>query len=147
MVAMFFRWIHKKWGISLEDLTYTICKNTIYPSKLKLLAIFVTILVCKQHTLFQTDSAHAQFIIQRWSYLSDFFSQTWTDVSKNSSKTAKNTEVVFTKYFGGNVLASNLCLGYSSSAGQAHELFMTHWPRLLKTKICMFQDKLDIVTL
>ena len=24
--------------------------------------------------------------------LSDFFSQTWTDVSKNSSKTAKNTE-------------------------------------------------------
>jgi hypothetical protein len=28
-------------------------KNTIYQSKLKLLAIFVTILVCKQHTLFQ----------------------------------------------------------------------------------------------
>jgi len=25
-------------------------KNTIYQSKLKLLAIFVTILVCKQHT-------------------------------------------------------------------------------------------------
>jgi hypothetical protein len=40
-----------------------------YQSKLKLLAIFVTILVCKQHTLFQTDSARAQFIIQRWSYL------------------------------------------------------------------------------
>ena len=28
-------------------------KNTIYQSKLNLLAIFVTILVCKQHTLFQ----------------------------------------------------------------------------------------------
>ena len=38
----------------LVILTY---KNTIYQSKLKLLAIFVTILVCKQHTLFQTDSA------------------------------------------------------------------------------------------
>jgi len=24
--------------------------------------------------------------------------------------------VVFTKYFGGNVLASNLCLGYSNSS-------------------------------
>ena len=52
----------------LVILTY---KNTIYQSKLKLLAIFVTILACKQHTctLFQTDSALAQFIIQRWSYL------------------------------------------------------------------------------
>jgi hypothetical protein len=37
----------------LVILTY---KNTIYQSKLKLLAIFVTILVCKQHMLFQTDS-------------------------------------------------------------------------------------------
>ena len=44
-------------------------KNTIYQSKLKLLAIFVTILVCKQHTLFQTDSTRVQFIIQRRSYL------------------------------------------------------------------------------
>ena len=44
-------------------------KNTIYQSKLKLLAIFVTILVCKQHMLFQADSACAQFIIQRRSYL------------------------------------------------------------------------------
>ena len=43
-------------------------KNAIYQLKLKLLAIFVTILVCK-HTLFQTDSARAQFIIQRRSYL------------------------------------------------------------------------------
>ena len=50
----------------LVILTY---KNTIYQSKLKLLAIFVTILVCKQHMLFQTDSAHVQFIIQRQSYL------------------------------------------------------------------------------
>jgi hypothetical protein len=50
----------------LVILTY---KNTIYQSKLKLLAIFVTILVCKQHTLFQTDSARAQFIIQRRGYL------------------------------------------------------------------------------
>jgi hypothetical protein len=48
----------------LVILTY---KNTIYQSKLKLLAIFVTILVCKQHTLFQTD--RVQFIIQRQSYL------------------------------------------------------------------------------
>jgi hypothetical protein len=47
-------------------LTY---KNTIYQSKLKLLAMFVTILVCKQHTLFEVDSARAQFIIQRQSYL------------------------------------------------------------------------------
>jgi hypothetical protein len=37
----------------LVILTY---KNAIYQSKLKLLAIFVTILVCKQHMLFQTDS-------------------------------------------------------------------------------------------
>jgi hypothetical protein len=50
----------------LVILTY---KNAIYQSKLKLLAIFVTILVCKQHMLFQTDSARAQFIIQRQSYL------------------------------------------------------------------------------
>ena len=48
---------------TLVILTY---KNTIYHSKLKLLAIFVTILVCKQHTLFQTDSARAQFIIQSY---------------------------------------------------------------------------------
>ena len=41
----------------LVILTY---KNTIYQSTLKLLAIFVTILVCKQHTLSQTDSAHAE---------------------------------------------------------------------------------------
>jgi hypothetical protein len=41
-------------------------------SKLKLLAIFVTILVCKQHTLFQTDFARAQFIIQRQSYLDHY---------------------------------------------------------------------------
>ena len=34
-------------------------KNTIYQSKLKLLAIFVTILICKQHKLFQTYSAPA----------------------------------------------------------------------------------------
>jgi hypothetical protein len=34
----------------LVILTY---KNTIYQSKLKLLAIFVTILVCKQHTCFK----------------------------------------------------------------------------------------------
>jgi hypothetical protein len=47
----------------LVILTY---KNTIYHSKLKLLAIFVIILVCKQHTLFQTDSARAQFIIQSY---------------------------------------------------------------------------------
>jgi hypothetical protein len=44
-------------------------KNTIYQSKHKLLAIFVTILICKQHKLFQTDSTSAQFIIQRQSYL------------------------------------------------------------------------------
>ena len=44
-------------------------KNTIYQLKLKLLAIFATILVCKQHMLVQTDSVHAQFIIQRQSYL------------------------------------------------------------------------------
>jgi hypothetical protein len=50
----------------LVILTY---KNTIYQSKLKLLAMFVTILVCKQHTLFEVDSAHAQFITQRQSYL------------------------------------------------------------------------------
>jgi hypothetical protein len=50
----------------LVILTY---KNTIYQSKLKLLAIFVTILVCKQHMLFKTDPARAQFIIQRRSYL------------------------------------------------------------------------------
>jgi hypothetical protein len=50
----------------LVILTY---KNTIYQSKLKLLAIFVTILVCKQHMLFQTDSVRVQFIIQRRSYL------------------------------------------------------------------------------
>jgi hypothetical protein len=50
----------------LVILTY---KNTIYQSKLKLLVIFVTILICKQHKLFQTDSAHVQFIIQRRSYL------------------------------------------------------------------------------
>jgi hypothetical protein len=29
--------------------------------------------------------------------LSDFFSQTWTDVSKNSSKAAKNTEKWFSR--------------------------------------------------
>jgi hypothetical protein len=52
-----------------DKLVIPIYKNTIYQSKLKLLVIFVTILVCKQHTLFQTDSAHAQFIIQRRSYL------------------------------------------------------------------------------
>ena len=46
----------------LVILTY---KNKIYQSKLKLLAI----LVCKQHTLFQTDSVRVQFIIQRQSYL------------------------------------------------------------------------------
>ena len=50
----------------LVILTY---KNTIYQSKLKLLAIFVTILACEQHTPFQTDSARVQFIIQRRSYL------------------------------------------------------------------------------
>jgi hypothetical protein len=50
----------------LVILTY---KNTIYQSKLKLLAICVTILVCKQHTLFQADSARAQYIMQRRSYL------------------------------------------------------------------------------
>jgi hypothetical protein len=49
----------------LVILTY---KNTIYQSKLKLLAIFVTILVCKQHTLFEA-CARVQFIIQRRSYL------------------------------------------------------------------------------
>jgi hypothetical protein len=38
----------------LVILTY---KNAIYQSKVKLLAIFVTILVCKQHMLFQIDSA------------------------------------------------------------------------------------------
>jgi hypothetical protein len=51
---------------TLLILTY---KNTIYQLKLKYLVIFVTILVCKQHTLFQTDSARVKFIIQRGSYL------------------------------------------------------------------------------
>jgi hypothetical protein len=52
-----------------DKLVIPIYKNTIYQSKLKLLGIYVTILVCKQHTLFQTDSARVQFIIQRQSYL------------------------------------------------------------------------------
>jgi hypothetical protein len=50
----------------LVVLTYT---NAMYQSKFKLLAIFVIILACKQQMLFQTDSARAQFIIQRRSYL------------------------------------------------------------------------------
>ena len=40
----------------LVILTY---KNTIYQSKLKLLAMFVTILVCKQHTLTVSSRFHA----------------------------------------------------------------------------------------
>jgi hypothetical protein len=52
-----------------DKLVILIYKNTIYQSKFKLLAIFATNLVCKQHTLFQTDSVRAQFIIQRRSYL------------------------------------------------------------------------------
>ena len=38
-----------------NDLVILTYKNTIYQSKLDLLAIFETILVCKQHTQFQTD--------------------------------------------------------------------------------------------
>ena len=39
-----------------DKLVIVTYKNAIYQSKLKLLAIFVTILVSKQPTLFQTDS-------------------------------------------------------------------------------------------
>jgi hypothetical protein len=69
----------------LVILTY---KNTIYQSKLKLLAIFVTILVCKQHTL----------------------SQTWTNVSKNSSKIAKNTEKWFARNISGEMWSQAICV-------------------------------------
>ena len=37
------------------------------------------------------------------SFKSDFFSQTWTDVSKNSSKTAKNTEKWFSQNISGEM--------------------------------------------
>ena len=42
-----------------EKLVILTYKNTIYQSKLKLLVIYVSILVCKQHTLFLADSARA----------------------------------------------------------------------------------------
>ena len=41
----------------------------------------------------------------------DFFSQTWTDVNKNSFKTAKTRNISEIKGF-----TSNLCLGYSNSS-------------------------------
>jgi hypothetical protein len=66
----------------LVILTY---KNTIYQSKLKLWAMFVTILVCKQHTLFQTDFARTQFTIQRRSYLD------WLELEYPRHKLLANT--------------------------------------------------------
>ena len=47
-------------------------KNTIYQSKLKLLAIFVTILACKQHTLFQIWKGVPIGEIFSFTYRTDF---------------------------------------------------------------------------
>jgi hypothetical protein len=44
-------------------------KNTIYQSKLKLLAIFVTILVCKQHTLLNIAGKTCSQAIRIWATL------------------------------------------------------------------------------
>ena len=42
--------------------------------------------------------------------LSDFFSQTWTDVSKNSSKTAKNTKKWSSRNISGETCTQAICV-------------------------------------
>jgi hypothetical protein len=39
-----------------------------------------------------------------------FFSQTWTDVSKNSSKTGKNTEKWFSRNISGEMWSQAICV-------------------------------------
>jgi hypothetical protein len=114
----------------LVILTY---KNTIYQSKLKLLAIFVTILVCKQHTLFQT-CARVQFIIQRrtqavvnpttirsgprrplkWIDIFTFSLYHSTHLKwqclRNSSKTDKNSEEWFSWNISGEMCSQIICV-------------------------------------
>ena len=43
-------------------------------------------------------------------FKSDFFSQSWTDVSKNSSKTAKNTEKWFSRNISGEMCWQAICV-------------------------------------
>jgi hypothetical protein len=43
-------------------------------------------------------------------FKSEFFYQTWTDVSKNSSKTAKNTEKWFSRNISGETCTQVICV-------------------------------------
>jgi hypothetical protein len=56
-----------------------------------------------------TVNAHIVYDFVKF-FKSELFSQTWTDVSKNSSNTAKNTENGFSRNISGKTCSQEICV-------------------------------------